>query len=51
MSDQLTPEEEEKILHGKPIGTFVLLFVFGLLFLGGWLLMYLALFLGHGPVS
>ena len=50
MSDQLTPEEEEKILHGKPIGTYVLLVVFGLIFFAGWLLMYL-LFLGHGPVS
>ena len=47
----LTPEEEEKILHSKPVGTFALLFVFGLLFVGGWLLMYLYLFLDHGPVS
>ena len=51
MSDQLTPEEEEKILHSKPVGTLALLLVFGLLFVAGWLFMYLVLFLGHGPVS
>ena len=31
----LTPEEEEKILKGAPKGTFALLLVFAVLFMGG----------------
>ena len=47
----LSPEEEEKILHSAPKGTFALLLVFGLLFTAGWVFMYLFMFLKHGPVS
>jgi len=49
--NNLTPEEEEKILHSVPKGTFALLLVFGLVFAAGWLFMYLVMFLGHGPVN
>lgn len=48
---KLTPEEEEKILHGKPKGTFALLLIFAALFMGGWIYMYFYMFLSHGPIS
>lgn len=48
---KVTPEEEEKILHGKPVGTFALLLAFMAMFVGGWLYMYFFMFLEHGPVS
>jgi len=47
---QVTPEEEEKILHGAPKGTFALLLVFAALFMGGWLYMYFFMFLPNGPI-
>ena len=47
----LTPEEEEKILKGAPKGTFALLLVFAVLFMGGFMYMYLYMFLAHGPVN
>lgn len=47
----LSPEEEEKILHSAPKGTFALLLVFAALFMGGYLYMYFYMFLKHGPVS
>lgn len=48
---QVTPEEEEKILNSAPKGTFALLLVFIALFTGGWLYMYIYMFLTHGPVN
>lgn len=48
---RVTPEEEEKILHGAPSGTFALLLAFAALFMGGWLYMYFYMFLAHGPVN
>ena len=48
---QLTPEEEEKILHSSPKGTYALLLVFALLFAAGWAFLFFARFLAHGPVS
>lgn len=48
---ELTPEEEDKALHGAPIGTLALMLVFAALFMGGWLFMYFAMFLAHGPVN
>jgi hypothetical protein len=47
----LSPEEQEKILHAKPKGTFALLLVFAVLFMGGFLYMYFYMFLLHGPVN
>lgn len=48
---RVSPEEEEKILHSAPKGTFTLLFLFAILFMGGWLYMYFYMFLTHGPVN
>jgi hypothetical protein len=48
---QLTPEEEQAILHSKPVGTFVLLLVFAGLMLAGWGFMFFYMFLQHGPVN
>ena len=49
--NQLSPEEQEKILHSKPVGTFALMLVFGALMFTGWLAMYFYLFLANGPIS
>ncbi|MDD2894031.1 MAG: hypothetical protein PHF20_08910 [Halothiobacillaceae bacterium] len=46
----MTPEEEKKILATSPIGTWVILAIYSVLFTLGWLGMY-ALFVSHGPVS
>ena len=46
----MTPEEEKKILASSPIGTWVILAVYSVLFTLGWLAMY-AVFVGRGPVS
>ncbi len=48
---QLTPEEEQAILHSKPVGTFALLLVFAALMLAGWGFMFFYMFLQHGPVN
>lgn len=48
---QLTPEEEEKILHGSPKGTYALLLIFALIMAFGWAMMFFGRFLMHGPVS
>jgi len=47
----LSPEEEEKILHAPPKGTFALLLIFAALFMGGFLYMYFYMYLLHGPVN
>ena len=49
--NQLTQEEEQKILNSAPVGTMAILLVFAAIFMGGWLFMYFVLFLRHGPVS
>jgi hypothetical protein len=48
---QLTPEEEEKILHSPPKGTYALLLVFALIMGFGWALLFFGRFLMHGPIS
>ena len=48
---QLTPEEEHKVLHSKPVGTYALLLVFAALMVAGWGFMYFYMFLQHGPVN
>ena len=47
---QLTPEEEEKILHSLPKGTFALLLVFAAIFAAAWAFMFI-LFMSHGPIQ
>ena len=49
--NQLTPEEEKKILEGSPIGTFALMLVLAACIAAGWAYMYFGMFLKHGPVS
>ncbi len=46
-----TEEEERKIIEAPPKGTFVILFIIGLVMLGAWLGLYFIRFMGHGPVS
>jgi len=48
---QLTPEEEQKVLQSKPVGTFALLLLFAVLMVAGWGFMYFYMFLQHGPVN
>ena len=49
--NQLTPEEEKKILDSPPLGTFALLLLVGALLLAGWAFMFFGMFLQHGPVN
>jgi len=49
--NQLTPEEEKKILEGTPKGTFALMMVIAVLMFAGWAYMYFGMFLKHGPIS
>jgi len=49
--NQLTPEEEQKILNSAPVGTFALMLLLGVLMLAGWAYMFLFMFLEHGPVN
>ena len=46
----MTPEEEKKILASSPVGTWVILAVYGVIFTLAWLAMY-AVFVSRGPVS
>ena len=46
----MTPEEEKKILASSPMGTWVILAVYGVIFTLAWLAMY-AVFVSRGPVS
>lgn len=48
---QLTPEEEEKILHSVPKGTFALLLVFAVMFAAVWAFLFFVRFLSHGPIQ
>ena len=49
--NQLSPEEEQKILESPPVGTFALLLVFAVLMLAGWGFMFFDRWLEHGPVN
>lgn len=49
--NQLTPEEEQKILNSSPTGTFALMLLVGVLLLAGWAFMFFGMFLQHGPVN
>ena len=49
--NQLTPEEEQKILNSPPTGTFALMLLVGALILAGWAYMFFSMFLEHGPVN
>ncbi|MEN8130004.1 MAG: hypothetical protein ABFS45_07370 [Pseudomonadota bacterium] len=49
--NQLSPEEEKKILEMPPKGTWALMLLLAAALLGGWLWMYFGMFLAHGPVN
>ena len=49
--NQLTPEEEQKLLESSPKGTFAVLLVFAALMAAGWAFMFFYMFLEHGPVN
>ena len=48
--NQLTPEEEDKILHSPPKGTCAMLLVFAAIFAAAWVFMFI-LFKSHGPIQ
>lgn len=50
MSD-LSPEEEERILHSAPKGTWTLMLLMAVGFVAGWAYLFFVRFLGHGPIS
>ena len=49
--NQLSPEEEKKILESSPVGTFALMLLLAGAIAAGWAYMYFGMFLKHGPVS
>lgn len=49
--NQMSPEEEQKILRSHPKGTYALMIAFALVLLGAWLLMYFGRYLVLGPAS
>ena len=49
--NQLSPEEEQKILNSLPWGTFALMLLIGALMFAGWAFMFFGMFLEHGPVN
>ena len=49
--NQLTPEEEQKILDSPPVGTFALMLLLGALIFAGWAYMFFGMFLEHGPIN
>ena len=49
--NQLSPEEEQKILASPPLGTFALMLLVGALIFAGWLYMFFGMFMEHGPIN
>ncbi len=49
--NQLSPEEEQKILNSLPWGTFALMLLISALMFAGWAFMFFGMFLEHGPVN
>ena len=49
--NQLTPEEEKRILESPPLGTFALMLLVGALIFAGWLYMFFGMFMEHGPIN
>ena len=49
--NQISPEEEQKILDSPPVGTFALMVLVGALIFIGWVYMFFGIFLEHGPVN
>jgi len=49
--NQLSPEEEKRILESPPLGTFALMLLIGALMFAGWAYMFFGMFLKHGPIN
>ena len=49
--NQLSPEEEKKILNSPPLGTFALMLLLGAVMFAGWAFMFFGMFLKHGPIN
>ena len=49
--NQLTPEEEKKILDSPPLGTFALLLLLGALMFAGWAYMFFGVLPVNGPIN
>ncbi len=49
--NQLSPEEEKRILESPPLGTFALMLLIGALMFVGWAYMFFGMFLEHGPIN
>ena len=49
--NQLSPEEEKRILDSPPLGTFALMLLLGVLMFSGWAWMFFGMFLEHGPIN
>jgi len=49
--NQLTPEEEKRILESPPLGTFALMLLLGAVMFAGWAWMFFGMFLENGPIN
>ena len=49
--DELSEEEQKKILESSPKGTWVIMFIYGILFSLGFLYFWFELFVARGPVN
>jgi len=49
--EQLSEEEQQKILESPPKGTLAVILVYAAIFIVTWLFMYFGRFLAHGPVN
>ena len=49
--NQLSPEEEKRILASPPVGTFALMLLLGAVMFAGWAYMFFGMFLKHGPIN
>ena len=49
--NELTEEQQRRILESPPRGTWALILLIGLGMLAAWLYFFFGVFLGHGPVN
>jgi hypothetical protein len=49
--NELSEEEQRRILEAPPRGTWAVILVIGLLMLVSWLYMFFGVFMSHGPVA
>lgn len=49
--EELSEEEQKKILESSPKGTWVIMFIYGIVFTLGFLYFWFGLFVARGPVN